>query len=555
MRHPDPKSVKTAGTMTVLELKRAAIYARFSTDLQNERSCDDQAALCRQYAARERISVVAVYEDRAQSGASLIGRDGINKLLADAEARRFDVVIVEALDRLARDIADLATIHKRLTFLGVEIRAVHDGVADTVSVGLRGLVGQLFREDGAKKVRRGLSAVVRDGRSAGGKAFGYRPGAQRGELVIEPNEAAVIRRIFAEYVAGKSPREIAGGLNRDGIAPPRGVAWNASTINGNLQRGHGILLNPLYSGRIVWNRVRMVRDPATGRRVSRANPRSEWQETDAPHLRIIEPAVFAAAQARKASQSHDTTRANPQARRLFSGFLKCGVCGAGMTMYDKSAGRRRIICSRVKESRSCDNRRRFYLDDIEHDALSGLADIFDHPAAIEQFLKSYSLEFERLANEARRDLAALQSRRDRAVAAQRRLIAMVERGIGDVDELAGRLRDLETERKAAVEEIERADADARPSVALHPAALAGYAADLRSALASLSTDEPDRLVRERLARVLDALVVDAAGNVTVRLKIAPLIAAPIPRGWLGREVVAEVRLHRASQGRGSIPAR
>jgi site-specific DNA recombinase len=99
-------------------MKRAAIYARFSTDLQNERSVDDQVALCEDYARREGYAVVAKYEDRARSGASVLGRDGLLKLLDDARAGLFDVLIAEALDRLSRDMEDLAGIYKRFSFLG-----------------------------------------------------------------------------------------------------------------------------------------------------------------------------------------------------------------------------------------------------------------------------------------------------------------------------------------------------------------------------------------------------------------------------------------------------
>ena len=122
-----------------------------------------------------------------------------------------------------------------------------------------------------------MSGRAREGRSPGGLAYGYEPvpgdiGARR---IVEA-EAEVVRRIFDEYRSGRSPRDIAHGLNENGIAPPRGTRWNASTINGNATRGNGILQNPIYAGRQVWNRVRMVKDPDTGRRVSRPNPPEEW---------------------------------------------------------------------------------------------------------------------------------------------------------------------------------------------------------------------------------------------------------------------------------------
>jgi site-specific DNA recombinase len=120
-------------------MTRAVIYARFSTELQNERSTEDQIALCRAYADRQKIDVVATFEDRARSGASVFGRDGLMQLMDAARQRLFDVVIVEALDRLSRDMEDLAGLHKRLSFQGIEIQAVHDGIADAVLIGIRGL--------------------------------------------------------------------------------------------------------------------------------------------------------------------------------------------------------------------------------------------------------------------------------------------------------------------------------------------------------------------------------------------------------------------------------
>jgi DNA invertase Pin-like site-specific DNA recombinase len=155
-------------------MKRAAIYGRYSTDLQLDRSIADQFALCDRYAASKKLDVIAQFEDRARSAASLQGRPGIAALMDRAKRREFDVVIVESLDRISRDMEDLAGVHKRLNFYGVRIDAVQDGEANTLLVGIRGLTGQMFREDNAHKVRRGLSGRVREGLSAGGSVYGYR---------------------------------------------------------------------------------------------------------------------------------------------------------------------------------------------------------------------------------------------------------------------------------------------------------------------------------------------------------------------------------------------
>ena len=84
-------------------MTRVALYARYSTDNQREASIEDQLRLCREHAANEKWTVVECYSDAAISGASIIRRPGIQRLLADAQSGQFEVVLAEALDRLSRD--------------------------------------------------------------------------------------------------------------------------------------------------------------------------------------------------------------------------------------------------------------------------------------------------------------------------------------------------------------------------------------------------------------------------------------------------------------------
>ena len=260
---------------------RSAIYARFSTELQDERSIADQVALCREYAARHGYIVTNVYEDAAASGASIHGRAGIQQLLADAERRGFEILLTESLSRIGRDQEDRAAIRKRLHFFGISIATPTDGVVTPLVDGIRAVIDSQQLEDLKNHTRRGMRGRVQEGRSAGGRTYGYsvlppesdgRGGFKRGRRVINESEAEVVRRIFSEYVAGSTPRDIAKRLNADSVPPPRGRAWNASTINGNTLRGNGLLLNELYVGRLVWNKVTMLKNPLTGKRVIRPNP-------------------------------------------------------------------------------------------------------------------------------------------------------------------------------------------------------------------------------------------------------------------------------------------
>nr|WP_245324045.1 recombinase family protein [Bradyrhizobium stylosanthis] len=455
--------------------KRAAIYARFSTDLQNERSIEDQLSLCQTYADRESLDVVRSYDDRARSGGSLMGRDGLLRLLDDAREKSFDVVVVEALDRLSRDMEDLAGIHKRLSFLGIEIRAVHEGVVNTVLVGLRGLVGQLYREDNAHKVRRGLAGRIKQGLAGGGLTYGYAAISGRtGERVIVDDQAETIRRIFQEYVEGRTPREIAHELNKDKVSPPRGRVWNASTINGNLERGAGILQNELYVGRLVWNKVRMVKDPDTGKRLSRPNPRSEWQVADVPHLAIITPELFAAAQTRKVERGHTHPCHQRRPRRMLSGLLRCGSCGSGMSTNgrDKS-GRVRIRCSAATESGTCPDAKTFYLDTVESAVLGGLKAELRAPKVIAEYVRTYLEERKRLAATSNAKRQRLEQQLGQLNREIERLVDAIAKGHGDPSILGPRSTALDAERRRISEEL-RHEPPPQKDVALHPAILKQY---------------------------------------------------------------------------------
>ncbi|MFY9958321.1 recombinase family protein [Bradyrhizobium sp.] len=290
--------------MPIAKQKTAAIYARFSSDLQKDVSIDDQFALCETYAKREGMNVISRFSDRAKSGSSLFDRDQLLELMLAAKARKYDAIVVESLDRLSRDQADLAGLFKKLKFYGVDLLTVNEGQATDLHVGLRGIVGAMYLKDLGDKVRRHHFGRVREGKVMGLVTYGYKPVAGKpGEREIEPDKAAVVRRIFAEYASGVSPRDIALGLTRDGIASPNGAeAWSQQTFMGGGARG-GIIGNRIYIGELSYNKYRTVRDPETGSYCTRANPEGEHITTAVPHLRIIDQSLWEDAQALRASRA------------------------------------------------------------------------------------------------------------------------------------------------------------------------------------------------------------------------------------------------------------
>jgi len=288
-------------------MTRAALYARYSSDNQREASIEDQFRLCRERAGQERWEIVGSYEDAAISGSSTILRPGIQRLMRDAKHGEFNILLAEALDRISRDQADVATLYKQLKFAGVSIVTLAEGEISELHVGLKGTMNALFLKDLAMKTHRGLRGRVEKGKAGGGLCYGYKVLKKldangepiRGDREVVPEEAEIVRRIFREFASGKSPKAIAADLNRENIPGPLGRVWGDTSIRGHRSRGTGIINNELYAGVLVWNRLRFVKDPSTGKRVSRPNPESAWIRTDVPHLRIVDDNLWNAARERQ----------------------------------------------------------------------------------------------------------------------------------------------------------------------------------------------------------------------------------------------------------------
>lgn len=287
---------------------RAALYARYSSDLQRDASIDDQLRICRQLVDRHGWVEVGAYADRAISG-STWERPELQRLLNDLRHRTIDIVVAESVDRLARDLEHLARIHKAACYRRVKIVTVAEGEVSDLHIGLKGTMAAMTVREIAARTLRGQEGQVLAGKSAGGKAYGY--GVVRaigpdgtpitGELEIIPTQADIVRRIFRDYAVGISARGIAAALNAEGVPAPGGRTWSFSTISGNWRRRTGILNNELYIGRRLWKRQQFVKDPATGARQAIPLPESEWVVTDVPHLRLVDEDLWIAVKERQVS--------------------------------------------------------------------------------------------------------------------------------------------------------------------------------------------------------------------------------------------------------------
>jgi site-specific DNA recombinase len=299
------------------------------------------------------------------------------------------IVLTEALDRVSRDQADVATLFKHLRFAGVPIVTLAEGEISELHVGLKGTMNALFLKDLAAKTHRGMRGRVEKGKAGGGLCYGYdvvkrhdREGEPiRGERKINEAEAAIVRRIFREFASGCSPLSIATDLNRDGVPGPFGHTWSDTTIRGHAKRGNGVINNQLYAGALVWNRQRYLKDSNTGRRVARPNPEDKWIRTEVPELRIVDDELWQRVKDRQgelAVQFEATTKGVHAARAsrldglrrpafLLSGLLTCGCCGGkyGIVVND------RYSCLSHFRKGTCADGRTIRRDDIERRVLAG----------------------------------------------------------------------------------------------------------------------------------------------------------------------------------------
>ena len=434
---------------------RVALYARFSSDLQRQTSIADQLRAARARAAAEGWHVTIERSDEAVSGSTPVAaRPGGKALLADALAHRFDVLIVEGLDRLSRDIGEQDQVVKRFEFRGIRLIGTSDGY-DTQAKGrkvmrvARGLVNELYLDDLREKTHRGLAGQFERGMSAGGRSYGYRtedaPGGRR--LVIDEAEAAHVRWIFERAADGKSARAIAHELNSKGVPSARGGTWAVSALFGSKVRGLGLLNNELYAGRVLWNRRQWVKDPETGKRRYVERPREEWQVREAPDLRIVSAELW--------HRVHGGPRRNgggPGAvpKSLFGGLLTCPTCGGAMIAIN----RQRYGCGTHKDRGDsvCPNGASFVRENVDRRLVAELREqllepqaLVDLQADVREILATLARETSGTADAARRRL------REVSAEIQRLVDAVVT--VGASAAIAQRLRYAELEQATLQQQI------------------------------------------------------------------------------------------------------
>jgi DNA invertase Pin-like site-specific DNA recombinase len=230
--------------------------------------------------------------------------------LAATRPRPFDYIICDSTDRLARSLSIAVQIIDTLTFHGVNLYIVSNGL-DSANPNFHQLFHYVAEQDEAyskclgDQIRRGKMGRFLSGYHPGGRCFGYtnvpvevpdrhREGGPMVTIGVKQtkcdSEARVVKRIFEGYVSGLNLAAIATQLNADGVPPPQGRA--AGTPNLSPSAISRILENQRYVGRTRWNKRCVTRNPATGKLEGKTRPKDEWLTMEKPELRLISDNLF-----------------------------------------------------------------------------------------------------------------------------------------------------------------------------------------------------------------------------------------------------------------------
>lgn len=486
---------------------RAALYARYSSDRQNERSIADQLGVLTRHAADKGWTVAHVFTDAAISGSAMANRPGLLNALEAAGRGEYDLLLAEDEDRIARNLEHLAHVANRLADVGAAIATLSTDRVQDMHVAFKGLIAQDYIRNLSQKTKRGMASNAEKGLATGSRLYGYRsqPG---GAIEIVPDQAQVIRRIFTLYADDAVPaRRIAAILNAEGVPAPRGGVWNGSTIQGSAQRANGILHTELYAGVKVFGRVRMRRDRQTGRRITECLPADQHRRVPVPHLAIIGRDLWDRAVARRTQNTVGAAAGSARpARRpyLLSGLIRCGQCGAGYT----AQGGNRLACAAYREKGPavCTNRRHVNRLEVERRVLSGLKERLLSPEAVAAYVRAYHAAWAERAAEQRSARAPLEKRLAVVERAIKRGVDAIFDGSADARAVGDRLKALEAEQVQIRAALDQVEADGPPPVQLHPRAADAYRAKVTELESHLSGAEPGREPDPALIRALRELI-------------------------------------------------
>lgn len=360
-------------------MKKAAIYARFSSDNQRDESIDAQVRAIEAYAERNGYEIVKEYKDKAKS-ATTDRRPGFQKMIKESALGLFEVVIVHKLDRFSRDRYDSATYKRKLKANGVRLLSVTENLdGSPESIMLESLLegmAEYYSKNLAREVMKGMLESAHKCKHTGGiPPLGYDVDKEK-KYVINEKEAIIIREIFEMFINGHTYIDMVNHLNQQGYRTKRGGEFRKSSL-------HDIIRNEKYAGVYVFNRS--ASKDAFGKR----NNHKSKSEEEIIKIEGGVPAIVSEETFSKAMEMMEIRKRSPGARKakesyLLQGITVCGECGSRFEGNRRKSMKKSLFVSYRCGSRHanicCDNKEvkketieEFVLEELERKILNDKA--------------------------------------------------------------------------------------------------------------------------------------------------------------------------------------
>ncbi|CAH0120791.1 hypothetical protein PAE9249_03314 [Paenibacillus sp. CECT 9249] len=309
---------------------KAALYLRVSTEEQKKEgfSLGAQEEILKGYCVSKGYEVFEIYNDGGYSGKDF-NRPDMQRLLRDSRDHKFDIVLAIAVDRISRSNLDVLTfvdreLHPRGQKLVISTCDI-DSSTETgkMFISLLGTFAEYERRLIVGRVKKGMEKRASEGLTNGGRTLGY--DSVDGKLVVNAEEAAIVKEIFELRAEGKGFKTIATMLNKKGKKTKGTKTKPGSSFSINAVKT--ILVNEKYTGSMSWGKLR---DWSSKRRAGKSDP-TIVQEA---HEAIIDMELWNKVQAvnKLNNEQYSSQSNNLKGEFILTGLLRCPVCGAGTVM-------------------------------------------------------------------------------------------------------------------------------------------------------------------------------------------------------------------------------
>src|SRR3990170_1139720 len=323
---------------------RAVVYARVSTteQAQGKFSIPEQIESCKKAIVDRGWELVnQPFIDSGISGHLLEERKGLQDLLRDARLHQFDLVVVKDFDRFARNRALATIVREEFKELFIQTHALntpvepknpktYDPTDDDLGIMVEGYsdtMSEIERNKIRRRMMMGKVAVAKDGRIPNNVPYGYKikryfdeDGKVKRKILVNEEEAKIVRWIFDQYIKGKGTLQISFELTQRGVKPHRAPYWRKQGIK-------YILQNSTYAGKVNWG----WRHADYKKNKIRRQRGQQGITVKGKHDAIISEVTFNLAQKEKKIRGTSQNGRAKMSRGLLTGIAKCIRCASGVT--------------------------------------------------------------------------------------------------------------------------------------------------------------------------------------------------------------------------------